>query len=99
MRHLKQLNNKRSFCFSNVDLLPLLLFSLVLLYLGVNGIIENDSPENLSSVWVTMVGFFSYIQYHLLILAGALTFTLAFWLFSNKNKCLKIQQDKSDKTQ
>jgi len=87
MAQLKQLDNKRPHCLSNVELLPLLLFSLVLLYVGVTGIIENKSPENLSSVWVTMVGFFTYIQYHLLILAGALVFTFGIWLFTNKNKC------------
>lgn len=87
MAHFKRLNNKRSHCFSNIELLPLLLFSLVLLYAGVAGIIENKSPESLASVWATMVGFFTYIQYHLLILAGALAFTFGIWLFSNKNKC------------
>ena len=87
MAQLKRLSNKQPHCFSNVELLPLLLISLVLLYAGVTGIIENKSPENLSSVWVTMVGFFAYIQYHLLILAGALAFTFGIWLFTNKNKC------------
>ena len=87
MAQLKRLSNKQSHCFSNVELLPLLLISLVLLYAGVTGIIENKSPENLSSVWVTMVGFFTFIQYHLLILAGALAFTFGTWLFTNRNKC------------
>ena len=84
---MAQLNNKRPHCFSNVELLPLLLISLILLYAGVTGIIENKSPENLSSVWITMVGFFTYIQYHLLILAGALSFTFVIWLFTQKDKC------------
>lgn len=87
MSQLKRLSNKRAHCFSNAELLPLLLFSLVLLHSGVAGIIENKSPENLSSVWITLVGFFTYIQYHLLILVGALAFTFGIWLFSNKNKC------------
>jgi hypothetical protein len=87
MAQLKRLCDKRPHCFSNVELLPFLLISLVLLYSGVTGIIENASPENLSSVGVTMVGFFAYIQYHLLILGGALAFTFGIWLFTNKNKC------------
>ena len=87
MAQLKRLNNQRAHCFSNVELLPLLLISLTLLYVGVTGIIENKSPENISSVSVTMIGFFNFIQYHLLILAGALGCTYGIWLFTNKNKC------------
>lgn len=87
MAQLKRFSNQQSPCYSHVELLPVLLVSLVLLYTGVSGIIENKSPENLSSVWITMVGFFNYIQYHLLILAGALALTFVIWLFTNKNKC------------
>lgn len=86
MAQLKRLNDKQIHSLSHVELLPLLLFSLVLLYAGVTGIIENKSPENLSSVWSTMVGFFSYFQYHMLILSGALAFTFGTWLFINNNK-------------
>lgn len=87
MAQLKRLPNKPLHCFSNIEALPLLLFSLVLLYAGVSGIIENKSPANLSSMWITMVGFFNYIQYHLMILAGALAFTFGIWLFTKRNKC------------
>lgn len=86
MTQLKLLNGKQSNYFSHFELLPLLLFSLMLLYVGIAGIIENKSPENLSSVWSTMVGFFTYFQYHLLILSGALTFTFGIWLFTNNFK-------------
>ena len=87
MAKLNRFSNKRPHCYSNIKLLPILLISLVLLYAGVSGIIENKSPENLSSVLITMTGFFVYIQYHLLILTGALALTFGIWLFSNKEKC------------
>lgn len=87
MAQLKRLSNKQSHCLSHIEMLSFLLISLVLLYTGVTGIIENKSPENLSSVWTTMAGFFTYFQYHLLILFGALTFTFGTWLFTNNNKC------------
>ena len=80
-------SNHRQHGFDSVELIPLLLFSLLLLYIGVTGIIENKSPENLSSVGVIMAGFFTYFKYHVLILAGALALTFSVWLFSNKSKC------------
>ena len=87
MAQLKRLIYKLPHCLSNIELLQVLLFSLVLLYSGVSGIIENKSPENLSSVWITMSGFFVHIKYHLLILSGALALTFSIWLFTNKNRC------------
>ena len=85
MAQIRRINHRQD-CFNNLELIPLLLFSLLLLYIGVTGIIENKSPENLSSVGVVMAGFFTYIKYHVLIMAGALTFTFSIWLFSNKSK-------------
>ena len=72
---------------ANNDLTILLLYgiSVFIIFMGVWGIIEYKSPVNLSTFPSLLEAFFANIQYHLLIIFGALIFTLSTWLASNNH--------------
>jgi len=63
--------------------ITLLGMSLLVLFFGVTGIIENKSPENLASLNSLSTSFITYFEYHALIITGALGFTLAVWFMEH----------------
>ena len=58
----------------------LFILSAIILLFGVQSLIEHKSPENLGSLNSLGHGFITYFKYHLLIIFGALGFTLTLWL-------------------
>lgn len=54
--------------------------ALLMLYTGTSGIIENNSPDSLATISTLGQSFFTYIQYHSLILSGSIALTFAVWL-------------------
>ncbi|MCW8929584.1 MAG: hypothetical protein OQL19_05020 [Gammaproteobacteria bacterium] len=61
----------------------LLFLSVLVIFLGVSGIIEHKSPENLATLSTLSSGFFTYFEYHLLIISGALSLTFSMWFMKN----------------
>jgi len=61
------------------------IISALLVFFGVNGIIENKSPENLASLSILGNSFIENFEYHVLIFAGA---------FGVTNSMLKMLKDK-----
>ena len=51
--------------------------SLFMMSIGVSGIIEHKSPENLSSLLTLSTGFIAYFKYHALIILGGLCLTIS----------------------
>lgn len=62
-----------------VLILPLPIFMLIT---GIAGIIEQQSPENLASLSSVGSGFFSFLEMHFLIIAGALGVTFIVWFLT-----------------
>ncbi len=60
--------------------------SVLVIFLGVAGIIEHKSPQNMENVVTLSAGFITHFEYHLLILLGALIFTFAAWLKNDASK-------------
>jgi len=58
--------------------------SLFMMSIGVSGIIEHKSPENLSSLLTLSTGFIAYFKYHTLIILGGLCLTISVY-FIRKN--------------
>ena len=58
--------------------------SLFMMSIGVSGIIEHKSPENLSSLLTLSTGFIAYFKYHVLIILGGLCLTISVY-FIRKN--------------
>jgi hypothetical protein len=71
--------------FNSTGIAVIAVLSLFILFFGVTAIIENKSPENLSTVWTTVSGFINFIQYHFMILAGALGLTFSVWMFTQNS--------------
>lgn len=63
--------------FSRIVYSILLALSFLVIFFGVSGIIEHKSPENLESIASLSFGFINYIEYHALIIFGALCFTFS----------------------
>lgn len=61
----------------------LLLSSLIILLIGVFGLIEHKSPENLGSMSTLGLSFLIYIEYHLMIILGAFGSVFATWYLQN----------------
>jgi len=53
--------------------------SLMVLFFGISGIVENKSPVNMASVSTLGLSFVTYFEYHILIIMGALGFTSSLW--------------------
>lgn len=60
--------------------------SLLIIFLGVSGIIEHKSPEEISSLTTLSTSFFSNLKYHALIIIGALCFTFSVWFMGKNSK-------------
>lgn len=63
--------------FSKTVYSLLFALSLFAIFFGVSGIIEYKSPENLASLVTLSSGFINYIEYHALIVSGALCFVFS----------------------
>ena len=70
-------------------LIPLPLF---MLFAGTEGIIENDSPENLATLGSLGSSFFDFFGLHTLIIAGAFGITFIIW-FVTKNIWVNIDEE------
>ncbi len=70
-------------------LIPLPLF---MLFAGTEGIIENDSPENLATLGTLSSSFFNFFGLHTLIIAGAFGITFIIW-FVTKNIWSNIDEE------
>ena len=62
-------------------LIPLPLF---MLFTGTEGIIEQESPDNLASLSSVSSGFFNSIDMHSLIFAGAFGVTFIIWFLTRR---------------
>lgn len=62
-------------------LIPLPIFMLII---GIEGIIEQNSPENLASLGTVGTSFISLLGVHSLIIAGALGVTFIVWFLTRK---------------
>ncbi len=78
-------------------LLPLPLFMLIT---GTEGIIENESPENLASLSTLRSGLVDFLNMHTLIIFGAFGLTFMIWLITRKMWTPSVQDrhQSSDKT-
>ncbi|MBF0263741.1 MAG: hypothetical protein HQL46_00585 [Gammaproteobacteria bacterium] len=56
----------------------LLTFSALIMFMGIAGIIEHKSPEDLASLTILSQSFINSIEFHFLIFAGALGVTISF---------------------
>lgn len=63
----------------------LLVISLVTLFFGIFGIIENKTPQDLASISTLGISFITYIEYNVMIFLGALGITTTVML-SQYNK-------------
>jgi hypothetical protein len=68
------------------DSLILILFTLALfmLSLGISGIIETMSPTAYSTFKIFAESIFLHIQFHILILYGALALIVSIWFGANR---------------
>lgn len=57
----------------------LLIISGAVLIFGVLGITEHKSPKNLNSLTSLISSVITYIEYHVMIVFGALGVTLSIW--------------------
>jgi len=62
-------------------LIPLPVFMLIT---GIEGIIEQESPDNLASIGSVSSGFFNFLEMHSLIIAGAFGVTFIIWFLTRK---------------
>jgi hypothetical protein len=62
-------------------ILPLPFF---MVFLGTQGIIEENSPDNLANFNAMSSGFFDSLGMHALIILGALGITLIIWFITRK---------------
>lgn len=76
-------NIEQAFCVKNKS--TILVLSIIMLFVGIIGIITNKSPENLASLATLSSSFIIYIEYHLLIIAGALGITHVYLGFFKHN--------------
>ena len=60
-------------------LIPLPIFMLIT---GIEGIIEQESPDNLASLGTVGSGFFNFLEMHSLIIAGAFGMTFIIWFLT-----------------
>jgi len=58
----------------------LFMLSFIILTFGILGLIENKSPTNLASLNTLSSSFITYFEYHIMIVIGALIFTLSVWI-------------------
>lgn len=81
-------NNKQVFGLKNkstILVLSILVLSIIMLSVGIIGIITNKSPENLVSLATLSDSFILYIEYHILVIAGALGITHVYLGFFKQN--------------
>lgn len=76
-------NNKQVFGLKNK--FTILVLSIIMLSIGIIGIITNKSPENLVSLATLSGSFILYIEYHILVIAGALGITHVYLGFFKQN--------------
>jgi len=62
----------------------IIMLSFITMIVGVSGIIEHKSPENISSLSLLSSGFITYFKYHALIILGASSLTLSVWFMVGK---------------
>ena len=55
-----------------------------MLIIGIEGIIEQESPDNLASLGTVGASFISLLGVHSLIIAGALGVTFIVWFLTRK---------------
>ncbi len=60
-------------------LMPIPLF---MLFTGIEGLIEQESPENLASLGTIGSGFLNFLEMHSLIIIGALGITFIIWFLT-----------------
>ncbi len=77
-----------------VLMIPLPVFMLIT---GIAGIIEKESPENLASLSSVGSGFFSFLEMHSLIIAGAFGLTFIAW-FLTRNMWSNTNDDSVEST-
>jgi len=68
----------KAFWFKSVP--ALFMLSIIILTLGILGLIENKSPTNLASLNTLSSSFITYFEYHIMVIIGALIFTLRVWI-------------------
>lgn len=76
-------------------LIPIPLFMLIT---GTEGIIENDSPENLATLNSLGANFFNSYEMHTLIFSGAFGITFIIWLVTRniwKNSANRRLEDRT----
>ena len=61
----------------------LFISSIIVLFIGIFGLIEHKSPHNLASISTLGLSFFIYIEYHIMIILGALGSVLSTWTIQN----------------
>ena len=72
------MNNLKSSCMVKEQpfgYIILLVISLVTLFFGIFGIIENKTPQDLASISTLGISFITHIEYNLMIFLGALGIT------------------------
>lgn len=78
---LNDINDK---ALSKMSYAIFFILSVSMIFIGVSGIIEFKSPDSLGSLAMLSSAFFNHFEYHVLIILGALIFTLSVW-FIRKN--------------
>jgi hypothetical protein len=58
----------------------LFILSIIILTFGILGLIEHKSPTNLASLNTLSSSFITHFEYHIMIIIGALIFTLSIWI-------------------
>ncbi len=76
-------------------LVPIPLFMLII---GIEGLIEQQSPENLASLGSVGSGFFNSLEMHSLIIIGALGVTFIIW-FLTRNIWSSLEQHDDEKSE
>jgi hypothetical protein len=72
--------------FPKIICATVFVISLFVMSIGVSGIIEHKSPENLSSLLTLSAGFIAYFKYHALIILGGLCLTISVWLIRKNSQ-------------
>jgi|GEM_PF-6961931 len=63
----------------------LLSLGLLCVLVGVKGLIEHLSPQELDNVIRLVQSFWHYLEYHIAIIIGALIFVYAIWQTNTKS--------------
>lgn len=73
-------------------LILLIPLPLLMLVVGTEGLIEQESPDSLASLSTIGTGFFNFLDMHSLILLGAFGVTFIIWLLT-RNLWLNIDDE------